>query len=299
MKNEPFERPGVEQMAGAPTVLNAVRLSEDYLRKYGVESPRLSAEHLLASVMRCSRLDLYLRFEETLEDDTVKRYREYLKKRASHYPLQYILGEVEFVSLPFLVREEVFIPRPETELLIESIEKSLSLRKEIRFLELGTGSGVISGALAHRNKGWRGVAFDISEKAVKLASDNFLKLGVSDRVSLFAGSMFDSICGRGLFDLLVSNPPYIPSKEIAALQKEVAVHENKTALDGGSDGLLFYPALADGGKALLKPGGMLAVEAGDGQAGGIINIFESRGYENIVAREDYNGFERIITAFNP
>ncbi|MBN2070712.1 MAG: peptide chain release factor N(5)-glutamine methyltransferase [Candidatus Krumholzibacteriota bacterium] len=286
-------------MAKPPTVLDAVRLSEEYLGRYGVDSPRLSAEHLLARAMNCSRLDLYLRFEEELADETVRSYREYLKKRASHYPLQYILGQVEFFSLPFAVREGVFIPRPETELLVEWIEQSFSGRGEVRFLELGAGSGVISGTLAKRNDSWSGIAFDLSEKAARLASDNFQALGVSDRVSLFVGSMFDAVRGKELFDLLVSNPPYIPAAAIEGLQKEVSVHENRLALDGGKDGLLFYPELADAGMALLRPGGMIAVESGDGQAAMIRSIFEARGYERIEMRSDYNGLERMSIAFRP
>ncbi len=286
-------------MSAAPTLLDAVRLSEDYLRKYGVDSPRLSAEHLLASVLSCSRLDLYLRFEERLQEETVEKYREFLKKRASHYPLQYIIGEVEFVSIPFAVREEVFIPRPETELLVEVVENSLPASKNFRFLEPGTGSGVISGALAVRNEGWSGIAFDISEKAVRLAADNYVRLGVSDRVSLFAGSVFDPIRGVGIFDLLVSNPPYIPAGDIGALQKEVSVHEDRRALDGGDDGLLFYPVLADAGMTLLRSGGMIAVEIGDGQSAAVAGIFGDRGYQNIVSHDDYNGFERVVTACTP
>ncbi len=286
-------------MAGAPTVLEAVRLSEGYLRKYGVESPRLSAEHLLARALGCSRLELYLRFEEYLAEDTMKIYRADLKKRSGHYPLQYLLGEIEFVSLPFRVREGVFIPRPETELLVEWIEEAGPSGQGVRFLEFGAGTGIISGALAKRNSSWEGVAFDISEAAVRLAGENFSALGVSERVCTFVSSGFEALGARKTFGLLVSNPPYIPAGQIDGLQKEIAYYENRTALDGGDDGLKFYPVLAEAGETLLKPGGMIAMEVGDGQAESIFRILQNTGYERIEARKDYNGHERMVMAFRP
>ncbi|MDD3642358.1 MAG: hypothetical protein PHQ19_02715 [Candidatus Krumholzibacteria bacterium] len=135
-------------MPGSVNVMEAVRLSQAYLQRHGVESPRLNAEHLLAKALGCSRLDLYLRHDEILEEPALEAMRADLLRRASRYPLQYILGRVEFYSLPFSVEEGVFIPRPETELLVEEASRRCASLERARFVEFGTGSGVIAGALA-------------------------------------------------------------------------------------------------------------------------------------------------------
>ena len=283
-------------MASTPTVMEAVRLSEGYLQKHGVESPRLSAEHLLARALDCSRLDLYLRFEENLEEKTLKRYRKDLKIRATHYPLQYILGETEFFSLPFGMSEGVFIPRPETEVLVEAIEKKMEPMEKADFMEIGTGSGIISGTLAKRHPEWRGVTFDISPGAAFLARNNFRALGVDDRLEILIADGFDAIRGGASFDILVSNPPYIPTGDIEGLQEEVSLFESRAALDGGPDGLSFYPMIAARGGSLLRLGGLVALEVGEGQATDVGNIFRSEGYEEIEVWKDYNSKERVVTA---
>jgi len=280
-----------------PKVIDAVKLSEEYLAKYGVESPRLSAEHLLAKAMDCTRMDLYLDFDAILDDRVLAVYREDLLKRSKHYPLQYILGETEFFSIPFRVREGVFIPRPETEMLIERVEALFGNESSVRFLEFGFGTGVISGTLALRHKNWQGVGFDISRKAVELARENFDSLGVDDRIQSFVASSFDVIDKKQNFDILISNPPYIPTDEIDTLQKEVSCYENRTALDGGRRGEDFYPLLVDAGLSFLNPGGMLAVEIGGGLARYVENICKEAGYKRVEISKDYNGFERIVTAF--
>ncbi|MFO7916120.1 MAG: peptide chain release factor N(5)-glutamine methyltransferase [Candidatus Krumholzibacteriales bacterium] len=282
-----------------PTVIEAVKLSERYLEKRQVESPRLSAERLLAKAIGCSRMDLYLNYDRVLEEDTLCGYRADLKKRGEHYPLQYILGETEFFSLPFRVSEEVFIPRPETEVLIERAEEIFNEARPVRFLEFGLGSGVISGTLAYRHPGWRGAGFDISGKAVSLSRDNFRTLGVLDRLETLVASGFEALSAGQKFDLLVSNPPYIPAGEIDGLQKEVSVYENRTALDGGPDGGMFYPVLAEGGIRHLVPEGVLLVETGDGMGEMVKEIFESYGYRRVKITRDYSGLERVVSAVRP
>lgn len=280
-------------------VMEALKRAEGYLVKHGVGGARLSAEHLLAKRMGCSRLDLYLRFDETLEEPLLGAYREDLVKRAEHYPLQYLLGEVEFLGVRFKVREGVFIPRPETELLVEWIEELLGDAPAVEFLEFGVGSGVIAGSLAARRGGWRGTALDISPEAVSLARENFEALRVADRVTaLVADGTNAPELGRR-FDLYVSNPPYVPSGVIPTLQKEVSRYETAAAIDGGPDGLRFYPALVAEGLRVLRPGGLVAFEIGHGQAGAIMGILETLGYERSAMRRDYNRLERMVTAFVP
>lgn len=280
-------------------VIEVLRLAEGYLARHEIESPRLDAEHLLAGIMGCTRLDLYLRFDERLDGDTLSLFRENLKRRALHFPLQYIVGEVEFFSLPFCIREGVFIPRPETELLVEWIEEMLPSGSSVRFLEFGAGAGVISGTLAVRRPSWSGAAFDISPEASSLARENIINLGVADRVSIYVADDFNCLDSRTSFDLLVANPPYIPTRLIPALREEISRHEDHVALDGGDDGIRYYTVLAGAGARILRPGGVLAVEIGDGQAGGVRELLRSYGYEGIEMRKDYNGMERLMAGFRP
>ena len=282
-----------------PTVIEAVKLSEQYLEKRQVESPRLSAERLLAKAIGCSRMDLYLNYDRVLDEETLCGYRADLKKRGEHYPLQYILGETGFFSLPFKVSEEVFIPRPETEVLIERAEEIFAEAGPVRFLEFGLGSGVISGTLAHRHPSWEGVGFDISGKAANLSRENFRALGVLDRIKILEAAGFEALSPEQKFDLLVSNPPYIPAGDIEDLQKEVSVYENRTALDGGPDGGAFYPVLAEGGIRHLVQGGVLLVEIGEGMGEMVKDIFKNYGYSGVKITRDYSGLERVVSAVRP
>jgi release factor glutamine methyltransferase len=280
-------------------VMEALRLAEAYLSRHGVESPRLSAEHLLARRMGCSRLDLYLRFDHEIVEEVLAPYREDLKVRSTRYPLQYILGEVEFMSLPFRIREGVFIPRPETELLVERIEEIEGDAAEISFVELGIGSGVIAASLCRRHPGWKGVGVDVSAAAVALARENFEALGVSSRMETFVADGLESISAGGRFDLLVSNPPYVPTGTIGSLDAEVSRYESRAALDGGDDGAGFFPVLAAQARRLLVPGGALAFEIGHGQGAAAIEACGRAGLEGASMRRDFNRLERIVTAFAP
>jgi release factor glutamine methyltransferase len=286
-------------MDRAPTVIEAVKMSEGYLRRHGVESPRLNAEHLLAGALGCTRLDLYLRFEEILAESVLGAYRESLRKRARRVPLQYILGEVEFRSRRFVLEEGVFIPRPETELLVDLAEELMGGRREARFLELGVGCGAVSGALAAGNPGWTGAAFDISAAAAALASRNLEMLGAAGRVGVFAAGSFDAVSPGIPFDLIISNPPYIPTGDIEGLQDEVSMWESQAALDGGIEGIDFYPMIAAAGMRILTPGGAVAVEIGHGQGEAVARILNEAGYEGVETRKDYNGLERLAAGRRP
>jgi release factor glutamine methyltransferase len=277
-------------------VIEAVKLSEEYLARHHVESPRLSAERLLAKAIGCSRMDLYLNYDRVLDEDILGIYRADLKKRASHYPLQYLMGETEFFSLPFRVCEEVFIPRPETEVLIERAEEIFAEKSSVRFLEFGIGSGVISGTLTSRNPGWEGAGFDISPEAVRLSRENLRSLGVLDRIRVFVSSGFDALSCDNEFDLLLSNPPYVPAGDIDGLQKEVSLFENRAALNGGEEGADFYPVLAEAGLRLLAEGGILLVEIGDGMGDMVKEIFERYGYGGVEVTRDYSDLQRVVSA---
>ena len=280
--------------AGKMNIVETIKLASNYLEGKGVPSPRLNAELLLAKALGCSRLDLYLRFDEVPLSEAMERFKSDLRLRAKRYPIQYITGSVEFYSLPFKIIEGVFIPRPETELLVEWAEESMDGMKDVRFVEFGVGSGIISGTLAKRNDSWRGVAVDISRDAVILARENIEALGVSERVSLILSDGFDSIRCDGGFDLLVANPPYIPGGAIPDLQPEVSGYEERSALDGGPDGLRFYPAIVNEGMRLLSKGGVAIVEIGQGEEKSVKEMFVEGGYSVVDVRKDYNGLERLV-----
>ncbi|MBN1884102.1 MAG: peptide chain release factor N(5)-glutamine methyltransferase [Candidatus Krumholzibacteriota bacterium] len=285
--------------AERPTIVEAIRLAEGYLQRNGVPAARTNAEHLLAAGIGCSRLDLYLRFDRKVEPAVLAAVRENLRLRATRYPLQYILGEIEFFSLPFRVREGVFIPRPETELLVERVERLFFGRDVARFVEFGTGSGVIAATLAARHPGWRGAAFDRDPGAAHLALENCRALGIGDRVSVFVADGFGAVRANGQFDLLVSNPPYVPTERIEALEAEVSRFESRLALDGGEEGTDLYPGIAAAGAALLCPGGVIALEIGDGQKAVVEAILAGAGFEKIETTRDHNGLERVVTAARP
>jgi release factor glutamine methyltransferase len=281
------------------TVLEALRLAERYLVERGIDSARLSAESLLARRMGCTRLDLYLRFDRELSEEVLEPYRGDLKRRATHYPLQYILGDVEFLSLPFRVSDGVFIPRPETELLVEWIEEILGGTDRVSFVEFGVGSGVISASLLARHPGWHGRAIDRSAEAVRLANENLRALGVADRIELAVADDLGVIGDEAGFDLFAANPPYVATGDIAALEPEVSRFEARGAIDGGSRGLDFYPMLAREARRLLAPGGLAAVEIGNGQAEAVLALCAAAGLERASMRKDYNGLERMVTAYAP
>ena len=282
-----------------PAIMEALKLAAAYLCGHGIESSRLNAELLLAWILGCTRLDLYLRFDERLDEGARERYREALKMRARRYPLQCITGETEFFALPFAVREGVFIPRPETELLIERVEELLPGERPVHFIEMGVGTAVIAATLLVRHPSWRGVAFDISPEAARLARDNARTLGVSDRLGICVADGFDAFDSDRMFDLLVVNPPYIPAGVIDGLQEEVSRYEVRAALDGGADGMRYYPVLVSAGASLLRNGGLIAMEIGDGQAVTIGEMLRLAGYERVAMSRDYNGKERVMTAFRP
>jgi len=285
-------------MPGSVNVIEAVKLSQTYLQRHGVESPRLNAEHLLAKALGCSRLDLYLRHDEILAESVLEMYRGDLRRRATRYPLQYILGRVEFHSFPFEVEEGVFIPRPETELLVDEAARLCAGRARARFVDFGTGAGVIAGALARMHPEWTGTAIDVSPAAAALAGRNLAGLGIGGRVAVAIADGLDGIA-EGFLDLIVSNPPYIASGQIDSLEAEVSQWEDRRALDGGPDGLMFYPLLAAAGARLLGPGGAAVFEIGDGQADGVERIMEEHGFTAIESRRDYNDLERIVSARRP
>ncbi len=281
------------------TVLEIIQRSTEFLARKGVDSPRLQIELLLAHVLQVPRLKLYLDFNRALSSSQVEMLRGLVQRRAAREPLQHIMGSTSFCGLEIRVTPAVLVPRPETELLAERAWQFLNERasgSEMRVLDFGTGSGCLAVSIATKVPFAELHAIDISEAALKIARENAERLQVSDRVHFHAGDGFAALPPKMEFDLLVSNPPYIPSGEIAELQPEVREHDPRLALDGGVDGLDFYRRLAVEGARFLAKDGQLMVEFGDGQEPALLQIFVEPNWTIKSVEEDYSKRPRILIA---
>jgi release factor glutamine methyltransferase len=272
------------------TVLKILQWTADYFRGKGVESARLDAELLLSATLGMDRVTLYVNFERPLNSGELSSYREKVQRRASREPLQYILAETEFWSLPFNVNPAVLIPRADTEVLVEETLKRIDGCASV--LDIGTGSGAIAVALAHEQPEVHLTALDCSEDALEVARGNARRNGVEDRVACLAGDL--NSLPPGPFDLIVSNPPYIPSRDWEELMPEVRDHEPRLALDGGDDGLEAYRRIAVQAVRLLPPAGWLLVEVGIGQAAVVNELFKAAGLTDVLQRDDYAGIPRVV-----
>lgn len=285
---------------GERTISSALKWGSRLLREKGIESPRLDAELLLREVLKIDGVELYLHFHRPLTQAQLAHYRSLLNKRIRGEPTQHILGRREFWSLDLKVTPEVLIPRPETELLVEEVlkifgdERSLTLR----FMEVGTGSGAIAIALAKELKRCSIWAEDISWKAILVARENARIHGVSRRIRFLVGDLFSPLKeGETRFDLILSNPPYIPSSTIETLPKEIAGFEPRVALDGGPDGLAFFRNIVMGARPFLKDDGWLVLEVGQEQSRAVAEMIGNTGsFEPPYIIEDHSGLDRVIRA---
>jgi release factor glutamine methyltransferase len=243
------------------TLLEVLRGSSSYLSRAGIERPRLDAEVLLAHLLQVRRIDLYLQFERPLTDLELTKLRSTLRLRARGTPVAYLVGEREFYGLSFIVKEGVLIPRPESELVVElALADPVHQNRPRRVADLGTGSGCIGIAIAVAEPLATVDAVDISEVAVEVARDNANRLGVGDRVSILRGSWGEPLAGRGPYDVVVCNPPYVTSAELEELESGVREFEPSLALDAGRDGLAPYRELTPDLPKLAGPGATVLLE---------------------------------------
>lgn len=248
------------------TVIALLKVATEHLKSRGDEEARLDAELLLGSVLKKDRLGVYLAHDMPLGDEAVAQYRELIRRRARGEPTAYLLGRREFFSRTFRCDPRCLIPRPETEQLVSAV---LSYAKaigesgqELTIGDLGTGSGCIAISLALELPSARIVATDLSQDALEIAAENALLHGVQDRVKMIQGDFLDALDGMGPFDVLVSNPPYIPERERAALPRDVVMFEPETALFSGEDPFFFHRKLGRARGAHLKKGGVIVMEVG-------------------------------------
>ena len=286
------------------TIRNILKWAIATLKKTDIDSPGINADTLLSFVLSCDRTELYTNPDEILNDTDIRRYKDLINERIRHVPLQYITHRVEFMSLDFFVDEHVLIPRPETEILVETVlsnahDKQYSNRK-ITIMDIGTGSGNIAISLAKNLNNVEIYASDISQEAIAIAKTNVQRHNVADKICLLRGDLFDAFSSsveKGQVDFTVSNPPYVSESEWKNLEPELRDHEPREALVGGKDGLCFYSQIIKNAADWLMPDGYLIIEIGETQANSIIKLMESEGhYEDIEIIKDLQGKERVISA---
>ncbi|PYJ98449.1 MAG: peptide chain release factor N(5)-glutamine methyltransferase [Verrucomicrobia bacterium] len=280
------------------TVLEVIQRSAEFLAKKGVDAPRLQVELLLARVLQVPRLKLYLDFERRLTGSELDAVRELVKRRGNREPLQHLLGSASFCGLEIKVNGHVLVPRPETELLAEHARQFLSTLNAppSTALDFGTGSGCIAIVLSVRCASARLHAADISPEAINVACENAVLHGVAGHIQFHLGDGFAALPSGLSFDLIVANPPYIPSAEIDSLAPEVRDYDPRPALDGGADGLDFFRRLASEGARHLRPAGRVMMEFGDGQAEQIDEIFVRHKWVVEKVEADYSGRPRFFVA---
>lgn len=287
------------QSARPQTLIDYLQATTEHFRKHGIDSPRLEAEMLLAHVLGIPRIQLYVRFEQPLKPDEIDRFRELVKRRGRHEPVQYILGKREFWSLEFAVERGVLIPRPDTEVLVE---EALAWVKETgktspKIAEVGVGSGAIAISILSEVEGATVVAGDIAETPLVVAKKNAATHGVADRLTLVHGDGLAALSAHGPFDLVVSNPPYIREEDMRRLPPHIKNWEPPEALVSGADGLdCIRGILAALGPATLVVGGALMLEIGDErQAEVLVGMLAPR-FSAVRVRKDYGGLVRAMIA---
>jgi release factor glutamine methyltransferase len=290
---------GTGGQTGQRTLLLEV---ERILRSGGLAAARREGEILLCHRLGISRAELYINVDVTISPGDRQWLREAVEQRLGGSPLQYITGDVEFMGLSFDIDRRSFIPRPETEVLVETVISQLeeSPSVNVTILDIGTGSGVIAIVLAVHLPGAGILASDISSDVLDLARANARRHMVEDRITFSRGDLFapfDIPELQGAIDIIISNPPYIVSGEMDGLPVEISDHEPRQALDGGPDGLSLLRRLVGEGLRLLKGGGMLALEIGERQAGAVTDLIMASGaYDAPRTVKDYAGKDRAVIA---
>lgn len=277
------------------TIRDIISQATAQLEGAGIPSARLDAEVLLAFCLNCNRLDLMKNPERLLDDDERISFCAFIARRLRHEPVAYITGRKDFWSFTLEVNNNVLIPRPDTEVIVEEVLAVLNAQPvdQPRILDIGTGSGAIALALAAEIPGVQVTATDISEAALAVAKKNALALGLGHSITFLQGDLFAPV--RGTFNLIVSNPPYISAGEYETLPAGVKDFEPRVALFAGKSGLEFYKNLVYQAKDYLKEKGWLLLEIGDKQSREVRNLMEiTEFYDSIDVRTDYAGLSRVI-----
>lgn len=291
------------------TIQELLKHGVNILESEGNENPLLDTQLLLSYTLTVDKVYIYTHKDEMVSTVNVDKFLALVDKRKTGYPLQYILGKQEFMGLDFEVAEGVLVPRPDTETLVEWIievvnSSALAEKKQINILDIGTGSGAITLSLANYIENSFVYSIDISDKALDVAKKNARNLNLESKVRFLKGDLFEPLEALNediKFDIIVSNPPYIPTEEITKLQIEVASYEPKLALDGGEDGLKFYRKIINESPKHMKQHGILAFEIGYNQGNDLKKLLNEQGsFKDTEIRKDLAGHERaVLSLFTP
>ncbi|MBN1206584.1 MAG: peptide chain release factor N(5)-glutamine methyltransferase [Myxococcaceae bacterium] len=280
------------------TIRKVLTWTTQHFEKRQVDSPRLTAEVLLAHVLKVGRVRLYVDLDRPLSKEELATFRGLIERRMAGEPTQYLTGVKEFYNRPFKVDARVLIPRPETELLVEAALRALPRDAPSRALDVCTGSGCIAISLAAERPQASVLATDLSPDACALARENAEALGVGARVTILQGDLFAPVPEDARFPLIVSNPPYIASGEIPGLSAEVR-REPNLALDGGQDGLSLVRRVIEGARRWLLPGGLLAMEIGETQGSAVQALLQAAGYVDARVEKDLERRDRLAFGTQP
>lgn len=276
--------------------LDIFNKSVEYLKRNGVPSPLLDTEYIFSDVLKVNKNTLKYSMSREIKEEDKDKIREMLVLRAKkRKPLQYILGEWEFYGLPFKVREGVLIPRADTEILVERCIQLMREVEEPNILDIGSGSGAISIAIANELKSSSVTGIDINEKALKLANENKI-LNEIENVNFVESNLFEKLDKDFKYDLIVSNPPYISKEEYETLMPEVKNYEPQNALTDLGDGLYFYREISKLAGEYLKDTGYLAYEIGYNQAKDVTKILQNNNFDILSVIKDYGGNDRVVIA---
>ena len=274
-------------------IIDLIKWGEDYFKKHKFDSPKQEIEWLLCDLLDHKRVDLYINFEQKVPNDKLALLKKWIKKRLKRMPLQYITGFTEFYGNKYFLNEDVLIPRPETERLVDISLECINKLSHPRILEVGTGSGCISISIALMRGDAKILSIDISQNALNKAQENS-DYHKTNNVKFLNLDFLKEIPSER-FDIIVSNPPYIPLEEMKNIMIDVKEYEPKIALTDFNDGLVFYDRFADLGSKLLKKGGWMVLEVGiDDHPEKVTKLFKSKGYSNIELVSDYNKDKRVL-----
>ena len=274
-------------------VIDILNWGEQYFTDNSFDNPRKEIEILLQDILECSRVELYLRFEEPLEKKQLAKLRERVKRRKNREPIQYITGKAGFHNLILGITQDVLIPRPESERLVEVLVETIDKKASISILDIGTGSGCLALALGKELPNANVTGIDKSIKAIEIAKLNSENLNIKNVKFLQIDLFEDSI--KEKYDLIISNPPYIPQEEIESLMPEVKDFEPLPALTDAEDGLTFYHKISEISSTLVKPDGWLFLEVGLGEhPKKAMKLFVNEKFKNIELIQDYNGDDRVL-----
>jgi release factor glutamine methyltransferase len=278
------------------TVLETIKRSTEFLEGKGIESARLQAELLVSHALALTRMQLYLQFEKPLGPAELDRIREFIRRRGRREPVQYIVGETAFLGLRLKSDRRALIPRPETELLVETVV-SLVPGSPARALDLGTGSGAIALALAAAWPATEVLAVDAKPEALELARENAEATGLAGRVRFLASDWFSALPECARFEVIVANPPYLSADEMAAAPAEVREHEPVAALRAGNEGRADLESILAAAPGFLAPGGLLALETGPGHHAELLRLASGAGLLRAESRCDLTGRDRFLLAW--